>query len=127
LVVLHPSQELATGIPYYIATSPLVSTFSFPDQDLLAHYFRGKLKPLPYIYNALKTLRVVHKPLWRDEEVKCLHYILHDKPWRHRPGDGGDFDEVNRWWWQRFDGVQERLEKEDPEGWKLVAKQVAPV
>jgi lipopolysaccharide biosynthesis glycosyltransferase len=106
----------------------LVPTFSFPDQDLLAAYFRGKWKPLPYIYNALKTLSVIHKPLWRDEEVKCVHYILSDKPWQARigePGTGGDFERLHRWWWDRFTVVQEELQKDDPEGLKLVLEQVA--
>jgi hypothetical protein len=128
LVVLSPSTELAHSIFEYLSTSPLVPTFSFPDQDLLAAYFRGKWKPLPYIYNALKTLRTVHKPLWRDEEVKCIHYILHDKPWHSRvgePGTGGEFEEVNRWWWDRFDKLEKEMREQDPEGCKLVLKHVA--
>jgi lipopolysaccharide biosynthesis glycosyltransferase len=127
LVVLNPSPDLADSLKHYLSTSPLVPTFSFPDQDLLAAYFRGKWKPLPYIYNALKTLRVVHKPLWRDEEVKCLHYILSDKPWHAKlseSGTGGEYEELNRWWWERFEKVEQELQKNDPEGLKYVLGKV---
>ncbi|KAI0068396.1 nucleotide-diphospho-sugar transferase [Artomyces pyxidatus] len=128
LVVLTPSLELSRSIVDYLNTSPLVATFSFPDQDLLAEYFRGKWQPLPYIYNALKTLRVIHKPLWRDEEVKCLHYILHDKPWHARvgePGSGGEYEVVNRWWWERFEALVDELAASDPEAHGLVLANVA--
>ncbi|KAJ8508790.1 hypothetical protein ONZ45_g8974 [Pleurotus djamor] len=57
LVVLNPSPEISQGLSHYLATSPDVPTFSFPDQDLLAAYFKGKWKPLNWYYNALKTLR----------------------------------------------------------------------
>jgi lipopolysaccharide biosynthesis glycosyltransferase len=119
-VVLTPSRELAEAVKHYLHTSPLVPTFSFPDQDLLAAYFHGKWKPLPYIYNALKTLRYIHKPLWRDEEVKCLHYILHDKPWNTPPGTAGEYEELNSWWWSRFDMVKTELQRESPQGLKYV-------
>jgi lipopolysaccharide biosynthesis glycosyltransferase len=128
LVVLTPSSELAKSIKDFLETSPLVSSFSFPDQDLLATYFRGKWRPLSYIYNALKTMRSIHKPLWRDEEVKCLHYILPDKPWHSRvgePGTGGESEELHRWWWDIFDRLQQELQKEDPDGLKVVLEKVA--
>ncbi|TFY83780.1 hypothetical protein EWM64_g240 [Hericium alpestre] len=129
LVVLNPSLELSAVVQNYLNSSPLVPTFSFPDQDLLAAFFHGKWKPLPWIYNALKTLRVIHKPLWRDEEIRCLHYILHDKPWQARVGEkgtGGEYEDVNRWWWEQLEGVVSDLEKSDPDGSKLVLANVAP-
>ncbi|KAI0936171.1 hypothetical protein AcW1_000473 [Taiwanofungus camphoratus] len=124
-VVLNPSHELFESIKHYLYTSPLVPTFSFPDQDLLANFFRGKWKPLPWCYNALKTLRVIHKPMWRDEEVRCLHYILPDKPWSTPPGSGGDYEEVHQWWWDRYQVLEKQMQKSDPEGWKLVSVHVA--
>lgn len=126
LVILHPSDELFNGIKHFLASSPLVSTFSFPDQDLLAVFFKGKWQPLPWCYNALKTLRIIHKPLWRDEEIRCLHYILHDKPWSRPPGTGGDYEEVNQWWWDRLDLVLLELKERDPEGHDMVVSNVAP-
>jgi lipopolysaccharide biosynthesis glycosyltransferase len=113
------------AITNYLATSPLVSTFSFPDQDFLAAFFQGRWKPLPWCYNALKTLKVIHKPLWRDEEIRCLHYILHDKPWHQRIIEG-EYKEFNEWWWTRLDKLKEELALDgDAEGWKLIDANVA--
>jgi hypothetical protein len=41
---------------------------------------------LPYVYNAFKTLRWkgVHDAIWRDDEVKNVHYIMSPKPWETR-------------------------------------------
>lgn len=129
IVVMNPSASLSQTVLNYLHTSPDVSSFSFPDQDLLAAVFYGKWKPLPWIYNALKTLRQIHKPLWRDEEVRCLHYILHDKPWHARLGQQGssvEYEEVNMWWWDQLEALVEELGKSDPEGRRLVLDNVAP-
>ena len=125
LVVLYPSKQLFNNITDFLAKSPLVPTFSFPDQDLLAEFFKGKWQPLPWCYNALKTLRLIHKPLWRDDEIRCLHYILHDKPWSRPPGSGGDYEEVNQWWWDTFDSLLPELKERDPQGYQLVISNVA--
>jgi lipopolysaccharide biosynthesis glycosyltransferase len=104
-------------------TDPEVPNFKFPDQDFLSHVFRRKWIPLGYHYNALKTLRNCHKPMWRDEDIKNVHYIL-DKPWSSRIGAGtGPEDEVlHSWWWQAY----EELEKSwgDKPGWDVVAATV---
>ena len=89
-VVLNPSLSILQDIIHVISTSPAIPTYSFPDQDLLSDYFRGRWKPLSWRYNALKTLRIIHTPLWSDDEVRCLHYILHDKPWNSPRGTGGE-------------------------------------
>lgn len=45
-----------------------------------------------------------HKNIWRDEEVRGLHYIV-DKPWEKRvasDGIGGHLGrdgETHTWWW----------------------------
>ena len=111
-VVLTPSLETYTELLHFLETSPLVEEFLFPDQDLLSTFFQGRWKPLSYIYNALKTLRVIHNNLWRDEDVKCVHYILSDKPWTHRPKKGEETNEhyeVNRWWWDAYNGLGKEL------------------
>jgi len=123
-VVLHPSRELSDAILKYLATSDLVPSFKFPDQDLISTFFKGKWKPLPYVYNALKTLRHSHAPLWRDEEVKCLHYVLHDKPWMSRPRDEDPYADFNRWWWSTYDSILEQL-RLDGGDWQYVDKNVA--
>ncbi|KAH9969000.1 nucleotide-diphospho-sugar transferase, partial [Russula dissimulans] len=108
LVVLTPSTTLARAVVDFLHASPLVPKFTFFDQDLLATFFQGKWKPLPWVYNALKTLRMIHKNIWRDEEVRCLHYILPDKPWKTRVREGDvvdDMMETDKWWWKCFDGL----------------------
>jgi lipopolysaccharide biosynthesis glycosyltransferase len=123
-VVLNPSEELFKSLEHYLASSPDVVQFLFPDQDLLAAFFKGRWKPLPYIYNALKTLRVIHSPLWQDEEIRCLHYILSQKPWQGRQ-TGDEYQELNEWWWQRYDALEKEMHITDPSGWKLVDQYVA--
>ena len=68
---------------------------------------------LPYVYNALKTLRWkgVHDQIWRDEEVKNVHYILSPKPWEEKEGESED--ETHAWW---FAANKKRLEDEKSRG-----------
>ncbi|WRT63975.1 uncharacterized protein IL334_000902 [Kwoniella shivajii] len=84
LVVFHPSQDKMDKLIHHLNTSPSIPDLKFPDQEVMADVFRGKWKPLPWWCNALKTERAVHKNIWKDEEVRLIHYIL-DKPWNHRP------------------------------------------
>ncbi|KAI0651700.1 glycosyltransferase family 8 protein [Trametes meyenii] len=127
VVVLHPSTEVFERIRHFVETSPQVREFSFPDQDLLAAFFKGRWRPLPWCYNALKTLRIVHPEEWRDDEVRCVHYIFNDKPWKARPGAGGpEYEVVNQWWWDEYEGLRGEMEATDPEGWKMVEGNVAP-
>ncbi|WVF70776.1 hypothetical protein IAT40_005570 [Kwoniella sp. CBS 6097] len=84
LVILHPSKTTLQQIIHHLNTSPTIAQVQFADQDVMAEVFRGRWKPLPWWCNALKTLRAVHKDVWRDEEVRLIHYIL-DKPWHRRP------------------------------------------
>lgn len=85
----------------HIASDPIVSTYRFPDQDFLADYFRGAFLPIPYIYNALKKHRQAHPKMWRDEEVKNVHYI-HKKPWESREVGTVD-EETHGWWWAEWE------------------------
>jgi lipopolysaccharide biosynthesis glycosyltransferase len=64
-----------TGIEEYLNTSPTIPHLKFPDQDLLADYFKGRWKVLPWWCNALKTLRAVHQDIWADEEVRLIHFM----------------------------------------------------
>ena len=68
---------------------------------------------LPYIYNALKPMRRsdVHGAIWRDDQVKNLHYLLTPKPWDEKPGE--ESEETHVWWWEVN---QERLAREKGEG-----------
>lgn len=55
----------------------------FADQSLLGLLFAGRWAPLPYVYNALRPMRLrrVHGAIWRDDEVRNVHYITMPKPW----------------------------------------------
>lgn len=111
----NPSEELYAEIERFLDEDPRIETFLFADQDLLATLFEGKWKALPYYYNALKTLRTVHQNLWRDEDVKNVHYILDDKPWNWKPNQDGppesEYREVNLWWWGSYKELEGELEE----------------
>lgn len=114
-VVLRPSKQVFDKLVHHLNTSPLVKTYSFADQDLLSDVFAQKWKPLPWCYNALKPLRNIHPNLWRDNEVRCLHYIFTKKPWHGRV-TGDSYQEVGEWWWERFDQLDREMVVEDPAG-----------
>lgn len=105
LQVCNPSRALYNEICARIKNPAKTDTYDFADQSLLSDAFRGRWVSLSYKYNALKTMRWCHKEIWRDEDVKNIHYILSPKPWEDRESD----DETHTWWWVVND---ERLEKE---------------
>lgn len=107
MFIFHPSKGLWDRMLHVFNTTPLLSTFMFPDQDFLAYFFENKWYALGWQYNAIKTMRYWHPNIWRDEEVICLHYIV-DKPWAKRVGLDGvagykGLDGVTHcWWWQLY-------------------------
>ncbi|EMR08293.1 hypothetical protein PNEG_03138 [Pneumocystis murina B123] len=110
LVVLNPNPEEFAIILDHVRNCekyPL-SMLNFAEQSLLSCLYEEKWMPLPYIYNALKTLRTVHEKLWNDDDVKILHYIL-DKPWHDENESLNSQDPTHAWWWTL---EKERLEKE---------------
>ncbi|KAI9786713.1 MAG: hypothetical protein M1816_007854 [Peltula sp. TS41687] len=120
LLVVRPSKRVYAQILETIDDAERVARYDFPDQELLSDWFRGRWVALPYVYNALKTLRRpgVHDAIWRDERVKNVHYILVPKPWddtraSERGGEG--VDEMHEWWW-RVDA--ERIKEEEEMGIK---------
>ncbi|KAF7320434.1 Galactinol synthase 1 [Mycena kentingensis (nom. inval.)] len=123
-VVLQPSRSLARRLYHFLATDERVPSFSFPDQDLLTTFFQGKWVSLPWYYNALKTLRIVHSTLWDDDVARCVHYILTDKPWKGRKSSAEEYQVVNGWWWAQYDRLSAKLLAEDEDGWKLVSSTV---
>jgi hypothetical protein len=82
LQVVNPSKHSYEVILKTLRNETATSSYDFADQSLLADAFKGRWVTLPYIYNALKTLRWkgVHDAIWRDEEVKNVHCILSPKP-----------------------------------------------
>ncbi|KAF9892033.1 glycogenin [Aspergillus nanangensis] len=100
LLVVHPSQTVWKQIQAALLIPERTDKYDFPDQELLSDVFRGRWVPLPYVYNALKTMRWegVHAAIWRDDQVKNIHYIFAKKPWHEDPADP-TLDETNQWWW----------------------------
>jgi len=113
LQVVNPSMTVYNMILSKLQ-SPTTTSYAFADQSLLSDLFRGRWVGLPYVYNALKTLRWdgVHKEIWRDENVKNVHYILTPKPWNTR--EVREEDKVTHGWF--FDINDERIAKEKEAG-----------
>ncbi|PGH15400.1 hypothetical protein AJ80_05584 [Polytolypa hystricis UAMH7299] len=107
LQVVNPSTAVYNTILKTLENPSSTSNYDFADQSLLADLFPGRWVGIPYTYNALKTLRWkgVHNAIWRDEEVKNVHYILSPKPWDENQGaesakESTKTDESHEWWWQ---------------------------
>ncbi|KAL4809652.1 glycosyl transferase family protein [Aspergillus unguis] len=113
LQVVNPSQDIYDKIIAQLAT-PATSSYEFADQSLLADMFHGRWVALPYDYNALNTIRWkgVHDAIWRDEEIKNIHYILSPKPFEET-ADQRRQDPSHEWWYILN---EERLEKEKESG-----------
>ena len=116
LVLLTPCASTMVEMIDRISTDPRIPHYRFPDQDFLAHFFSSPtrhIRYLPYKYNALKKLRLIHPNIWSDQDATNIHYIL-DKPWTlGRPGGAhntNDADaETHSWWWDTFDLVKKGL------------------
>lgn len=111
LQVVNPSTAVYNLILERLS-DPSAMDYDFADQSLLGDLFRGRWVALPYVYNALKTMRTSkHSVIWRDGEVKNVHYILSPKPWDEKEGETSE--EIHEWWW-RVNG--ERLGEERKSG-----------
>ncbi|KAM7186846.1 Nucleotide-diphospho-sugar transferase [Naviculisporaceae sp. PSN 640] len=113
LLVINPSSGTYQTILDAL-NHPKAGTYGFADQELLADVFGDRWVSLPYVYNALKTMRWkgVHDAIWRDEKVKNVHYIWSPKPWMMERPRSGDKDEVVLGWWWQVNDERERKEKE---------------
>ena len=75
-LVLEPDEEVFSWLQQKVAAITDLRRYPFSEQDLLNEVFENRWLPLPYIYNALKTLPFQHSAMWREEDVKNLHFIL---------------------------------------------------
>ncbi|KAF8679662.1 Glycosyl transferase family 8 [Rhizoctonia solani] len=96
--------------------------YGFPDQDFLSSHFKNRVKFLGYEYNALKPMRKCHSAIWRDENIRNVHYIFKDKPWV-LPEDTEKLDEQFHvihgwWWWDEWKRLE--AEKKEEQWWELV-------
>ncbi|CAJ2511234.1 Uu.00g068590.m01.CDS01 [Anthostomella pinea] len=124
-VIVQPSRAQWDAVIDAMNTHPDVPKMLFFDQDLLAIVYRGRWKPLPYTYNALKPMRACHSGLWKDGDVKILHYIL-NKPWKSRQYDADDtIESTHKIWWDHWAEVErewaEGADEEKMTLWRNVA------
>lgn len=131
LFLFEPSHETWEKMLDFLNTSPLLKDYLFPDQDFLADFFRDRWTSVGWQYNALKTWRYWHPEIWRDEEVRNLHYIV-DKPWSKRVGkDGkagylGNDGITHGWWWTEYERwVEARKEMGETKPLELMAEHCA--
>ena len=98
LLVLTPDESVYLHMVSELRKMTDLSRYPFAEQDFLNDYYRNRWQPLPYIYNALKTLRFQHPSLWNVSDVKNIHYII-DKPWEKALDSDDSYYEVNKLWW----------------------------
>ncbi|KKA29642.1 hypothetical protein TD95_000691 [Thielaviopsis punctulata] len=100
LLVVVPSAELWTRIQKFMHEN--AQRLPFADQSVLSEMFVRRWEPLPYVYNALKTMRWkgVHDGIWQDDKVKNVHYIMTPKPWDEVDENGmcKSEDPTHQWW-----------------------------
>ena len=108
LMVLRPSRLLFTHMLEALAASDL-SACAFAEQDFLNTYFRGAWQPLPWTYNATKTLYACHRArangcaegMWELPSVRILHFTM-AKPWELKHPLHKGFERLNTLWWAAF-------------------------
>lgn len=117
VLVVRPSAERYSEITAALREPDRLEKYYFPDQELLSDVFSGRWVALPYVYNALKTLCMegVHDVIWRNEEVRIVHYIFAAKPWHEtrKEGQTAGLDETEMWWWR---ANWQRMDKERKAG-----------
>jgi lipopolysaccharide biosynthesis glycosyltransferase len=63
LQIINPNQKHFNDINNIMRNASLTSTFAFANQSLLSKHFKDRWISLPYVYNALKTMRDQHAPI----------------------------------------------------------------
>ncbi|KHJ30332.1 putative glycosyl transferase family protein [Erysiphe necator] len=113
LLVINPSTSTFNYIIEFLRSDTKLKV-DFAEQSLLSELFHGRWVPLPYTYNALKTLRWrgVHSEIWRDECVKNIHYILTPKPWEEIDAEGKSVSkEPTHQWWAELNLERRNMEQ----------------
>ncbi|KAJ5114643.1 Glycosyl transferase family 8 [Penicillium alfredii] len=115
VLVITPSAHIYNEITAALQDTARIERYDFPDQELLSEVFNGRWVAIPYVYNALKTLRwpTVHGAIWRDAEARAVHYIFAKKPWHEAASEAqrDTLEETSRWWWEA-NWERRRAEKE---------------
>ncbi|MFG1172796.1 glycosyltransferase family 8 protein [Erwiniaceae bacterium CAU 1747] len=103
-LLLTPDRSVFDAMMTQLAALDDLSTFLFAEQDFLNQFYRDRWQPLPWIYNALKTLPHQHPDIWDEQKVKNIHFII-DKPWDKKPEPGDKYYDLNCKWWQIAEGL----------------------
>lgn len=104
LLVLKPDEQVFAQMLAQLAALDDLSEYRFPEQDFLNQFYRQRWQPLPWIYNALKTLPDQHPAIWDRKRAKNLHFIL-DKPWQRPPDPQSRYYALDKAWWQVAEGL----------------------
>lgn len=97
LIVLRPDRATFDAMVDELAALDDLSRYRFAEQDFLNERFAQRWRPLPYVYNALKTLPFQHPALWDPAAVKNIHYII-DKPWDKAPDPADRYHALDQLW-----------------------------
>ena len=97
-LVLTPDEAVYADLVARLAQVTDLVRYPFAEQDFLNEYYHRRWQPLPYIYNALKTLPFQHPLMWDASAVKNIHYII-DKPWEKALDPADRYYAVNKLWW----------------------------
>lgn len=104
LFVLRPSSIRSQKIIDSFHNLNDLSTFLFADQDFLNFYWKGNWRPLPFIYNALKTIKFAHPEIWKYDQIKNIHFII-EKPWEkdlNTLSKEDPYYDMNMMWWNIY-------------------------
>lgn len=96
-LLLTPDKAVFAEMLAQLSALDDLSDYLFAEQDFLNQFYRGRWQPLPWIYNALKTLPHQHPAVWDLSRVKNIHYIL-DKPWQKSPDKTDPYDALDQLW-----------------------------
>ncbi len=97
-LVLTPDAAVHAEMMRRLADLDDLTRFPFAEQDFLNEFYRGRWEPLPYVYNALKTLPFQHPSMWHEADVKNIHFII-DKPWQRMLGPDDRYHDLHQRWW----------------------------
>jgi len=87
--------------------------------------FEKRWVPLAYVYNGLVNVRRAHGTLWKNGQVKNVHYIDPVKPWKLGAEDEKRDDVVIQWWWVTFRRLEEEMKKDAPKDLDMLNNLVA--
>ena len=104
LLALRPDAGVLAEMLGELAALEDLGRYPFAEQDYLNERYSGRWRPLPWVYNALKTLPAQHPGVWDGAAPKNVHFII-DKPWERRPDPASPYRALEQAWWDVADGL----------------------